>query len=246
MKLFSVLLSVTLLPALAFAQEEGAWPEPSPESKAYHDYRMKLTTPPYGLEKVKTMISKASSVGEGEGEGEAIRPKDYLTLSLREKFTYHMIYTEAYSQNCDATPPIIDEHKKIFAQLPDIFGEGNWSSRQRDFLVGNKDSVLAIIEESANRSKRLGANYKMAIVEVNGLEMIPFLIEFYKRDYKDHDILTTLLLLMNGVKYPPFVQSTSYTKLYGPNSTYDAWLQYNKANEELIFQRAMALYNSMN
>jgi hypothetical protein len=74
--------------------------------------------------------------------------------------------------------------------------------------------------------------------------MIPFLVEFYNRDHKDLDILTVLLNLMRYAKYPPFISSPSYAKLYGPKSDPYPFLQYNKANEELIIKRAMDLFNS--
>ena len=232
-----------LLPLLSLAQDE-ANVEPSAESQAYHEYRLKTTTPPYGLAKVQALIAKIKA---GADDAEALGAKQYLALSLREKFTYTMIHPESYSQNCDAFPMIQDEQKKIAAYLPDVFDEYSWSDRQMDFLVSNRDSVMAIIKESANRSKRLGLNYKRAIVDIEGVEMIPFLVEFYNRDHKDLDILTVLLQLMKYSKYPPFMSSASYGKLYLDESNYGGYLnylQYNKPNEELIIKRAMDLYNS--
>lgn len=232
-----------LLPFTLTAQNESEWKEASAESQAYHAYRLKNTVPPYGLVKVKALVDGIKS---GDDDNLVLNAKTYSALPLREKFTYHMIHAESYSQNCDVIPPIQDEHQKVMAHLPDAFDEYSWSQRQIDFLEGNRDSVIAIIEESANRSKRLGLNYKHAIAEIRAVEMIPFLIEFYKRDYKDHDILTVLLLLMKSVNYPPFTGSASYPKLYGKGVTYNSFIQYNKANEELICKRAMDLYNSIN
>lgn len=240
MKLPGILFTL-LLPIAAIAQDNDHGKEASPESKAYHEYRMKMTTPPYGLDKVQQLIGESNTDSQN-----GLYTKDYLALSLREKFTYHMIYPESYSQNCDPSFPEYNEEKKIFGYLQDIFGEQAWSGRQTDFFVQNRDSVMEIIKESANRSKRLGLNYKHAILEIDGVEMIPFLVEFYNRDHKDLDILTVLLNLMRYVKYPPFISSTSYAKLYGPNSASYPFLQYNKANEELIIKRAMDLFNSRN
>lgn len=240
MKKLSVVLAL-LTPILLTAQDEE-WKEASPASKAYHEYRLKTTVPPYGLAKVKALIK---GIQQDEDTHLKLNAKAYNTLSLREKFTYHMIHAESYSQNCDVFPPVQEEQTKIMAYLPDAFDEYSWSERQRKFMQDNKDSVMAIMKESIQRSGRIGVNYKEAIVEMNALEMIPFLIDFYKKDRKDHDILTVLLLLMKGVKYEPFVKSTSYTKLYGENSSYTSCLQLNAANEELIFKRAMDLYNAM-
>jgi len=139
-------------------------------------------------------------------------------------------------------PPILEEHKKIFGYLPDAFDEYSWSERQANFMTSNKDSVIALIKESANRSRRLGVNYKMAIVEMNAKEMIPFLISFYKTDKKDHDILTVLMLLMKKSEYKPFMASASFKKLYSEEASYQAYLDFNKANEDLILKRAMDFY----
>lgn len=236
---------ITLMLALCstlsvFAQEENLW-ETSSESKAYHDYRVKSTTPPYGLPKVKKLVTAITS---GDDEQMTMNTRDYSALSLREKFTYHMIHAEDYSQNCDAMPPIQDEQKKIFGHLPDAFDEYSWSERQRNFLSSNRDSVIALIRESAARSKRIGVNYKMAIVEINGREMIPFLIKTYKTDPKDHDLLTVLMLLMKNNEYQPFMASASYRKLYGEQADYQASLELNKANEELILKRAGDFYQA--
>lgn len=240
MKLLPAVLAL-LLPLSSMAQdEENAFRPASPESEAYHYYRIKTTTPPYGLAKVQALIKKTAAE-ESDRDAVVLNSKDYLSLSLREQFTYNMINGEAYSQNCDVEPPIQDEHKKIAAQIPDLYGEMNWSSRQLDYLNSNRDSVMAIIQESANRSKRLGVNYKMALVEIKAVEMIPFLVDFYKRDYRDKDILTVLMLLMEKQKYDPFIKSQSHIKLYGPNSNYNSYLNYNKANEDLIIQRATAM-----
>ncbi len=222
----------------AVAQDE--W-EASKESQAYHEYRLKLTTPPYGLAHVKDLIKNISYDDESNG---ALKAKAYEALSVREKFTYHMIHAESYSQNCDAMPPIQDEQKKIFAYLPDAFGERSWSDRQSSFLKSHRDSVIALMKESIERTKRVGLNYKEAIIEINAIEMIPFLITTYNVTKKDHDILTLFLLLMKENEYDTFIRSGSYKKLYGNDSNYQAYLNYNQANEELIIKRATDFYNA--
>lgn len=224
-----------------FAQEETEWKEPSKESQAYSTFRTRLSTPPYELAKIKGLLSKTV---HDDDENLKLNAKVYNSLSLREKFTYHMIHAEDYSQNCDAMPPTQDAHKKIFGYLPDAFGEYSWSERQYNFMNGNRDSVMALIRESVLRSKKMGVNYKAAIVAVNGWEMIPFLIEFYNSDKKDHDILTLLMFLMKNNEYKPFMTSASFTKLYGEEGNAQTFLDFNKANEALILERANNFYKS--
>jgi hypothetical protein len=229
-----------LLVAMSALAQDG-WKEASKESQQYHEFRLKLTTPPYGLAHVKELIKKIDYDDESGG---AIKAKVYEALTIREKFTYHMIHAEAYSQNCDAMPPVQDEHKKIFAYLPDAFGERSWSDRQSVFLKGHRDTVIALMKESIERTKRVGLNYKEAIIEINALEMIPFLIATYNATKKDHDILTLFLLLMKENEYSQFISSGSYKKLYGNESNYSAFLNYNLANEDLIIKRATDFYNA--
>lgn len=238
-----LILAMLVSPFTVFAQDEGTWQEASSESHAYHKARLRSSVPPYGLEKINSLIKTVPSAGDYGESG--LNTKKYMALSLREKFTYHMIFPEYSSQNCDVMPPIIDEEKKISGHLPDVFSEANWSKRQIDFMVSNRDTVLSLIRESVNRSKKMGLNYKTAIVEVNGREMIPFIINLYLADHKDHDLLTVLMLLMKKNEYPPFISSTSFKKLYGKDSDYQSFINYNKENEELIISRAQSYYNGI-
>ncbi|WP_316753798.1 hypothetical protein [Pedobacter gandavensis] len=239
-------LAVAILSStLVFAQEDNPeFKEASPASQAYHNNRLKSTVPPYGLTKVKALIAGINATGgDGDVYFRVLGPKSYQSLSLPEKFTYHMIHAEVSSQNCDIPTPILEEDLKIFGNLPDVFDEENWSERQLNFLVSNRDSVLSLISESVNRSKKVGLNYKTTIEYVNGWEIIPVLIKTYNLDHKDHDILTVLIQLMKKNDYQPFMTSATYLKLYGNNSTYRSFLNFNKANEDLIISRAEAFYN---
>ena len=240
----------TLLLVFSFivssAQRVGLKPKPKPvvkEDPSYHEYRLKPTVPPYGLIKVKELIKKIKSDDE---DNEALSPKDYESLSFREKFTYHMIHAESYSQNCDYIPPPKNEQAKIFSYIPDAFTEFDWSERQTKFLSGNRDSVIAIMRESMGRTKRAGVNYKQAMLEINAKEMIPDIIATYRanKTVKDLDMLTVMLQLMKDNEYEPFLLSGSYKKLYAEEASYGSYLNYNKANEDLIIKRATEFYNA--
>jgi hypothetical protein len=240
MKFFSALILLFVSSHLS-AQDDGVWRPDSKESQAYHEYRVKLTVPPYGLAKVKRLIAKIKVDDE---DNEALSPAVYNALSLREKFTYHMIHAESYSQNCDAMPPIQNEQKKIFAYIADAFDEYAWSDRQSSFLKANRDSVMVLLKESSIKGKRVGVNFKQAIMEINAKEMIPFLIDMYNITKKDLDILTLLMQLMKENEYEPFLESQSYKKLYSEESNYMSYLNFNKGNEELIIKRATDFYNA--
>ena len=100
------------------------------------------------------------------------------------------------------------------------------------------------MKESVTRTKRIGANFKHAIIEINAKEMIPFLIDTYNIAKKDLDILTVLMHLMKDNKYEPFLKSASYKKLYSDDSNYMSYLAFNKSNEDLIIKRATDFYNA--
>jgi len=167
-------------------------------------------------------------------------------LSLREKFTFCMIHGETFSQNCDAMPPIQDEDKKIFAYLPDALGEYSHSERQRNFLKVNADSVVALIKESITRTGYVGLNYKHTIVELNAVSLIPHLLDLYNKTKKDRDILTVFNLLMRLNDYAKFMESASNKKMYeADESNYNAFINYNEANETLIIQRVSEFYQTV-
>jgi len=243
-KTMLLLLLTTLAYGSVRAQDDDDHKEASKESQAYHTFRMELTEPPFSLQKIKALCAKIKAVDTDGDEGTAILdPKKYMALSFREKFTYHMVHPESYSQNCDAMPPIQDEQKKIFGQLPDAFGEENWSDRQEKFFVSNRDSVIALMHYCITKDKRVGLNFKHCIVDINAKEMIPFLISMYNEQKKDHDILTVLMLLMKNNQYQPFMVSASNKKLYAdPDTSYKSYLNFNVDNEALIIKRALDFY----
>ena len=248
MKIILLLLFTVCSCFSCMAQEEDQ--DPSPASQAYHQSRYYETTPPYGLAKVRQLIKDKIVHREGKYEDDAwtdsLPEKFYRSLSVREKFTYNMIYYESYSQGCNASLPVVDEEKRIYAHIPDFQGDGYWSGRQTRFFNDNKDSVIALMTESITRSRKVGLNYKHVIIDVNAVSMIPLLIRTYNLQKKDHDILTILLMFMVNNNYAPFYASVSYKKLYGSGHTYSyTALNYNSANEALIIQRATDFYNGL-
>jgi len=214
---------------------------------AYREFRAQPSVPPYGLSKVKALIAKIKPQSDEDNSDMGISPlpqKEYDALSLREKFTYTMIHPEMYAQNCAIFVPQTNEDQKIFGYLISWMNEETWSDRQLQFLLQNRDSAMAIIKESVTRSKRMGVNYKDALVEINAWEMIPFLISYYRENKKDKDVLTTLMLLMKKGNYADFIKSMSYKNLYSVESNYESSMSFNKANEDLTIQRAQAYFNS--
>jgi len=102
--------------------------------------------------------------------------------------------------------------------------------------------VLGLIQELAAKTHELGLNYKSAILKINAWESIPFLIDFYRSNPKDKDILTTLLLLLKKAKIPDFERSKIYSKLYGSDVNYDSWINFSEANERYIIETAATYY----
>jgi hypothetical protein len=230
----------------AFAQSNEVDGSSYTRDEKGYELRTKMTIPPYGLAKVKNLIEtitfKEDPLGSSDGGIEAISATQFKSLSLREKFTYVMIHAELSQQNCAIPEYQNDIQKRIFSQLETGFNEASWSQRQADFLMGNRDSVMKLIQESVVRSKRMGVNYKEAILEMNAWEMIPFIIRYIKSTAQDNDALTLLMLLMKRGEYDEFMKSTSYQKLYGTDANYYSFLNYNKANEVLICERASRYY----
>lgn len=238
-KLFPFVLFLALS---AFLSAQENQPEPSQASKNYSRFRHTPTEPTYGLAKVRAIVKKLK---EDEDMNRRMPAKEYENLSVAEKFTYAMIHGEDFSQNCDMMPSFQDEHKKIFAYPPSIFDdEATWSQRQRDFLHQNRAKVVGYLRSTINANHRVGVNLKQAIQEINAVELIPDLVKIYKRDRKDHDILTLFMILMKENKYAPFLASSSCKKLYAEDADYRSFLEANAANQKLILDRAIAFYKS--
>src|SRR5438045_1169546 len=158
MKKYIPLTLLLLLFAWSSSAQDGDLYKPaSKESQAYHEYRQKLSEPPYSLLKVKSFIAQIKSDDE---DNTKLSAKVYQGLSLREKFTYHMIHAETFSQNCDIIPQIQDEHKKIFGQLIDAFNEEAWSDRQVVVFKSNRHAVIIVVKVCISTSNRMGENYR--------------------------------------------------------------------------------------
>ncbi|HVT12270.1 MAG TPA: hypothetical protein VHE55_08380 [Fimbriimonadaceae bacterium] len=237
------LLWLIALSAAVSAVAQDRWPKPSSASRKYHEYRIEMTEPTFGLAKVKAIIAKIKPDSE---ENQRLTNKRFNSLSFEEKFTFTMIHAEDFAQNCDVMPPIMDEQKKIFAFTPDGLGEEQtWSDRQRDFLTKNRAKVIALLRSTIRTRHRVGANLKQAIELLDANELIPDVIAVYRRDRKDHDILTMLMLLMKDAKYKPFLASGLYAKLYADEGTsYKAFVAADAAHERPILDLATAFSKS--
>jgi hypothetical protein len=234
----------------------GAWPG---ESHAQTSLRIamestltsgdiSISIPPFGLDNVMAAIRQmqvANDSGDADIEFKiALSNGAYNALSFDEKFTYNMIHAEYESQMCDALPEHKDEGNRIYGQTVNYFGEFGWSERQLSFFKDNRDSVEQLIKATINQQGKIGMNFLDVIKDINATDMIPFLINAYRKDNSNHYVLTTLMLLMNENNYPEFMQSTSHKKLYDDDAeTYTAFLIYNKANEDLIIRRATNFYH---
>ena len=237
-----------LLCYAAMAQDDSDTAKANEASLAYHETRLDDSDPPFSLNKILELISKLKPTETEVDDVEIVAPdqQTYLSLTLHEKFTYHMVHPESYSQNCDGMPAVVNEEKKIFGQLLDGFGEYSWSERQRIFFLANRDSVIALMKYCIMTDKKIGLNFKHVIVDVSATQLIPLIIETYSITKKDHDLLTVLLLLMKNNEFPPFLISSSFKKLYGnKDANYKAYLNFNNGNEALIIKRATDFYSGL-
>ncbi|HEY3783010.1 MAG TPA: hypothetical protein VGL56_18170 [Fimbriimonadaceae bacterium] len=241
-KLF--LLGLVAVSVNAFAQMD---PNASATSKAYAAYRVYDTTPPYGLAKVKTLIktAKHKDIAEGDTYLVALTDSQFNSLSFEEKYTYVMIHPEQFQQNCDGPFLKNGEEKMVFPYLPSSSTEMGLSDRETQFLKNNKSKVVELMKEEIGRVQHVGLNIKQAVLDLDAYSLIPSLVSAFERNKKDLDILTVLVNLMKDGHYKPFEASETYTKLFGPNASYDSYIVGNAANQKLTTDRAMAFYKSM-
>jgi sulfatase modifying factor 1 len=207
-----------------------------------------IMDPPYGLKKVEAAIRKMlpSDGSFPYGQSLVLKESVYSSFSLAEKFTYNMIHAETYSQMCTIQMPRGYEPASIYGQMTNLFGEYSWSDRQLTFFTANRDSVQQLMKTVIEKEGQAGVNFLEVIVLINAKEMIPCLIDAYHKNTSNRYILTTLMLLMSNNKYPGFVHSDFYNKLYNRQTDgYSAYLAYSKVTEESIIRQAINFYHSL-
>jgi len=203
---------------------------------AFFSFEHRDAVPPYGLDKVSKLIYEIKG---DQYSGTSLDEKTYQSLLLREQFTYHMIHPEQFAQICSMDLSRADRQKAIFAQLPLIFQGFKWSERQWKFFSTNRDSVIAWMDECIRQENKVGLNFKRAIVYLNASKMTPLLIRTYTLGPKDNNLLTVLMLLLKQSKYPPFLASPLYKKLYeAEDASYHSAVDFSFDNELLILSCA--------
>lgn len=237
-------LALTLLiaPPAPFKQT----PEPSAATRRYYESRKTLTIPKYGADKVQALIKTIKTKDQDDDVPTSVLPRDQFDkLSLAEQFTYTMLHGELGLQNCDAMMYVNGAEKKVFGHFPDAFGdESTWSESQEAFMRSHRAEFVPLIRETMAEQGVVGVNIKHAVLVLKANEVIPDLVAVYKKNRKDHDILTLLMLLMRDGEYRPFLKSATYRKLYGEQSSYSSWITASKANQDLVGARAMAFHAS--
>ena len=231
------------------APDSNATTKFQPPAAEYFLDEQHFSVPPFGLDKIKALIPRIKwyddSLSE-QTESDSLDQRSYDSLSFREKFTYNMIHPEGYSQMCDALPDHEREADRIYAFLPNLFGEFHWNDRQMAFFKDNRDSAVALIKETVKSQGHIGINFQDVVVDLNATELIPTLADIAHTETDNHYSLTVLMLLMKKNEYPEFMNSSSNSKLYIKASDgRKQYLVYNKGNEDLIIQRATNFYNGL-
>ena len=239
------LLSVCLIAVAAtslFAQEGMDGPKASATSRKYAEYRRQNVEPTWGLAKIKALVK---GLKEDEEMNRRVSDQVFNSWSLEEKFTYSMIHGEDFSQNCDMMPEILDEHKKVFSFFPGAFhDEAAWSKRQTDFMEKNRSKVIELMKTTILAKKRVGNNFKNAIWNLNAVELIPTMVTVYSREKKDHDVLTLMMLMMKDAKFPGFLKTSTYKKLYGSEENWRSYVMHSPTLYKETISLAGGLYKS--
>lgn len=209
--------------------------------KAFNSHTISM--PPYGLNKIDSLLALPRS----HDIFRKLTSSDYNLLTLKEKFTYSMLYPETYSQICSIITMRDSEDTMLFAFLTPSYSEFNLSERQNTFLEQHIDSVIALLKECIINDGHIGLNFKNTIVNINALKLIPLIITTYKFNRNDHDMLTMLMLLMKKNGYNKFTATTLYNTLYNSAaSNYKMRVTFDYVNEGLILQLATDFYNEYN
>ena len=146
-----------------------------------------------------------------------ISDEDYDSLNDQDKIIYALEHPESYYQICSLPTNPKKTGTKLMANLPMSFDEVGISRKQRNYLENHRDSTIVYLNNCINQSVYVSRQYKELILTFNFYECVPTLIKKIEQpEQYDTQILTTLMLLMKYDKYPSFLESKIYEKLYIP------------------------------
>jgi len=145
---------------------------------------------------------------------------DWERFNDKDKFCYCMIYPENYSQSCSFINIIPGQEKYIMANLPSYAsgiqeGEGTfqWSPRQLNFLLANREKVIDWIMTDSKNENRIGQNYKSVLSFLKAYEYSNEIINIAKKDNLDNDYWSLILNLnaqnnsVNGLLLSNFISN---------------------------------------
>jgi hypothetical protein len=235
-----------LLPSACLAVSQTPSKTSVSPSEAHHSYRLYEEAPPYGLDKVRHLITNGKKEDPFEEElAPPLTTGKFGALSLEEKFTYVMIHPEQFNQACYIALAVNGEEHLIFGRLPGAeTGQQQWSERQIAFLKKNSLQVKELLKKEIVGHDHVGLNVKTAVVEIEAYPLIPAIVDASARNKKDLDLLTVLAILMKD-GYGPFKKTGIYQKLYGPKSNAWAGVPDSVATRQLIVDQALAFYQTL-
>jgi hypothetical protein len=175
-------------------------------------------------------------------------------LSPYDRYLYCVAKPESFSQNC--YNPEDDEDGAVAytavdtkPQIHGYFPTDNvflLSERQLELLAKDRAGTLAFIKEDVHRFGILTTHQKEVLLHLNAVEFIPWLVDYFKHTTKqqDSDVLVLFFQLMRDNRYPPFMTSRTYAKVYGNGPVHTGFIYLNQPNIDLTIERAMGLYLS--
>ena len=175
-------------------------------------------------------------------------------LSPYERYLYCVAKPESFNQNCynpeddeegGGGYPVVDTKPQLHGYFP-MENEFSLSGRQLDLLAKDRTATFGFIKEDVRRFGILTTNQKEALVHLNAVELIPWLVDYFKNTTKqqDSDVLVLFFQLMRDNRYPPFMTSRTYAKVYGYGPDHTGFIYLNQPNIDLTIERAMGLFLS--
>jgi hypothetical protein len=191
-------------------------------------------------------------------DAEYLSDREFNDLNPYELFVYCLMFPESFNQNCSGEGEIDDEeywdgkdgvkesspYEKVYGYIT-TDDDFTLSERQINKLKKNKKAIIDYVKQNTKGRSYLPCNYKDLIIQINAIETIPWLINYFENNShrKDKEVLTVLCSLMYQNEFGPFMESKSCAKMYlrlkKPN-----YIEFNSANIKITLERAMDFYKS--
>ena len=159
---------------------------------------------------------------------------DFDRLTAKELLYYVVFHPESWDQPCSES---FWDEGKVKAISPSLPLSGDYSSeRQEQAIAAKMDTIRSLIPECIDATQTVSLRMLRMVVEQNVKSAIPSLIEVYKTQSPQNDlILSAFVEMMASNDFQPWIKSETAVAV---NDVFGKWLPLTPENADKIMYYA--------